>query len=52
MLTRAVFVHKGTEVFVQDIVSGKDAEQILPLLNRLGVGSDEGGDVIYEFKIF
>lgn len=45
-------VLQGTRVYVQGIVEGKTTAQIMPLLNQEGVGSDEEGDVIYEFKNF
>jgi hypothetical protein len=46
------FVHRGTQIFVQGVIEGKSSAQIKPLLNQLGVGSNEEGDIIYEFHNF
>ena len=46
------FVLQGTRIYIQGVVEGKTTGQIMPLLNQEGVGSDEEGDVIYDFKSF
>lgn len=43
------FVHKATQSFVQGVVEGKSSAQIKPLLNQPGIGSNQAGDIIYEF---
>ncbi len=46
------FVHKGTQIFVQGVIEGKSSVQIKPLLNQPGIGSNQAGNIIYEFNSF
>jgi hypothetical protein len=50
--TQSCFVHKGTKVFIQGVVEGKPAEQILPLLNTPAVGGGGVGEIIYKLERF